>query len=679
VNPPRIAVLLCCIVLTTPLAAQKSIDLAAARSETEVRWGVLAWHRGAYNDAVLAFEKAIGIAPANARALDWLGRALLKSGYVPEALEAWERLAASGRATPLLADQMHMVRARAGIAPDLPVDRKYVASVSLDGSARTGHPFRRPTAVRPLADGTFLVAAFGSNEVLHFDANYRLITALRGGPGGLDRPFDALPGPDGTWLVSEYGANRIVRLNARGDRVAEFGGRLTASGTGASPGAGRAAASLLGPQYLASDGRGRIWVTDWGNSRAVAFDQQGGFVLAVNGLAGPSGIAVREGAVYISEKGAGRIAVFDLSGNPLATIGQGSLTAPEGLAFAPDGTLLVADGGRLVAADLERETWLPLGNAGSAADRVVHVAQSANGDILAADFDGSRIVLFADAASLYAGLWVRVERVNAVEFPEIFLEVAVESRAGMPVVGLAIDNFVITEGRFSVGRTELVRRPAEPDVALLVERSPALERERPAAVRAAEELYRLVTAGGRLSAVSAGERAVREAEYGTTRLRFVDAAFQAVPAASWRFDAGLRLAADGLIAASTGARRAVVFFTAGSAGPDPWRGFSITELAAYLRANGITFYPVFFGAAGVDEDLAWIAAQSGGRAFSANAPGGLREVVTAVKTRDTARTTIRYTSPSDAEFGQRYLPVEVEVTLQKTSGRDECGYYAPSR
>jgi DNA-binding beta-propeller fold protein YncE len=677
VKPSRIAVLLC-IVLTTPLAAQ-GIDLAAARSETELRWGVLAWHRGMFNDAMLAFEKAISIDPSNARALDWLGRALLKSGYVPEALEAWDRLAASGKATPLLADQLQLVRARAGIAPDLPVERKYVVSVSLDGAARGGHAFRRPTAVRPLADGTFLVAAFGSNEVLHYDANNRLLAALRGGPGGLDRPFDVLPNADGTCFVSEYGANRIVRLNARGDRVAEFGANITASGTGASPGAGRASASLLGPQYLAADGRGRIWVTDWGNSRAVAFDPQGTFILAVDGLAGPSGIAVRGGVVYVSEKGAGRIAVFDLSGNPLGAIGQGTLQSPEGLSFAADGKLLVADNGRLLAGDLERETWFPLGDAGSAADRVVQVVQAANGEILAADFDGSKIVILADTASLYTGLWVRIDRVNAVKHPEVFLDVAVETREGKPVVGLSIDNFVVTEGRFSVGRTELVRRPTEPDVVLLVERSPAFERERSAAERAAEELHRLVSAGGRLAAVSAGERAVREADYGETRLRFVKAAFQAAPAASWRFDAGLRLAADGLVAASTGARRAVVFFTAGSAGPDPWRGYSITELAAYLQANEIAFYPVYFGSAGVDEDLAWLAAQSGGRGFSVNAAGGMREVVAAMKTRETARYTIHYTSPSDAEFGQRYLPVEVEVTLQKTSGRDEAGYYAPSQ
>ena len=116
-----------------------------------------------------------------------------------------------------------------------------------------------------------------------------------------------------------------------------------------------------------------------------------------------------------------------------------------------------------------------------------------------------------------------------------------------------------------------------------------------------------------------------------------------------------------------------------AASSEPWRTYAITELAAYLRQNEIGFYPVSLGAGGVDEDLAWLAAESGGRSFSVNVAGGMREVFDAIRARETSRYTIRYTSSGDAEFGQRYLPVEVEVTLQKTSGRDESGYYAPSR
>ncbi len=509
-----------------------------------------------------------------------------------------------------------------------------------------GTPFKRPTAVRPLADGTFLVAAFGSNEVLRYDANNRLLAALRGGPGGLDRPFDVLPEAGGTYLVSEYGANRIVRLNARGDRVAEFGAKITASGTGASPGAGRAAQSLLGPQYLAEDGRGRIWVTDWGNGRAVAFDRQGAFILSVDGLAGPSGIAVRDGMVFVSEKAAGRIAVFDLSGNRLGTVGEGRSLPPRACPSPPTARCSSPTPGACSRVISSARRGTRSATRASTADRVVHVAQAANGEILAADFDGSRIVLLADATSLYTGLWVRVDRVNAVSFPEVFLDVAVETREGKPVVGLSIDNFVVTEGRFSVGRTELVRRPDRTRLALLVERSPV---PGPGACR------RRARRGGSLPPGDGRRQdlgGVRGRAGGARgRLRpdracgFLQAAFQAPAAAAWRFDAGLRLAADGLVTASLGARRAVVFLTSGTVGPDPWRTYAITELAAYLQANEIAFYPVYLGAAGVDEDLAWLAAQSGGRSFSVNTAGGMREVLDAIRARETSRYTIRYTAP----------------------------------
>jgi len=38
---------------------------------------------------------------------------------------------------------------------------------------------------------------------------------------------------------------------------------------------------------------------------------------------------------------------------------------------------------------------------------------------------------------------------------------------------------------------------------------------------------------------------------------------------------------------------------------------------------------------------------------------------------------LSYTSALQTEFGQRYLPVEVEAYLMNRSGRDETGYFAP--
>jgi hypothetical protein len=120
-----------------------------------------------------------------------------------------------------------------------------------------------------------------------------------------------------------------------------------------------------------------------------------------------------------------------------------------------------------------------------------------------------------------------------------------------------------------------------------------------------------------------------------------------------------------------------VFLTSGSLGGRPFRTYSLEETAAFYRNNAISFYAVSVGAGGVDEELAFLAAETGGRAFSASTPGGMAEVVRAMRGRVGPTYTIRFLSPSKADFGQAYIPLEVEATLQKVSGRDEAGYFAP--
>ncbi len=672
----RFLVLLLAAATTVGLYSQ-GIDQNAANAATQVRWGVLGYHRGLFNEAVLAFQKALSFDPSSSLARSWLGRAMLSSGYVPEALDAWGVLAATGRASPLLQDQIEVVRVRAGLGPELAVPPQYVASVALDGAAVGGHPFSRPTAVRAMPDGSILVVAFGSNELLRYDANFKLIENVGRSLIGFDRPYDVVAAADGTLFVSEYGANRISHLDSRGARLGTFGARLSAPPTGAAPTAARA--GLLGPQYLTLDGRGYLWVTDWGNGRAVKFNLDGNYILAVDGLDGPSGIAVRDERLFIAERGAGRVSVFDLNGNPLSTLGEGILSSPEGLSFSSTGRLLVADAAGVKSIDVEQESWSVPNDLSGVARRVVLVTEDANHDLLAADFNGSRAVLLAPAASLYTGLWVRVQRVNATEYPQVVVEASVQDRSGKPVVGLTVNNFIVTENRYSVGRTQMVARPAGVDVALLVERSPALAAMDADVGTAVEQLWTLATSSGRVMAVSAGAQPAREAGYGLTRLRFRQAALQSPASVDWRLDGGVRLAGDGLITESAGARRAIVFFTSGSIGRAPWRSYAITELASCLLENEIAFYPVAFGSAPLDEQLEWLAQATGGRSFRAATPGGMADVMAAARSRVSSRYMLRFSSPSPSDFGQAYIPLEIEVTLQKASGRDEAGYYAPAR
>ncbi len=647
----------------------QNLDFASVRSEEQLRRGVQAFHRGFSSDSIVSLEKAISYKPSNVLAQRWLGRVLWKSGFEQEAIRIWSRLVATGAGDPLLREWITVVGLRRGVGREIDNNAKWVVSSELDGSLKGGYPFKRPTGVRALPDGTFLVAAFGSNEVLRFDADFRLLAVLRGGLDGFDHPYDVEEAPDGTLFVSEYGADRIAKCNAAGDKIATFGH------------AGRGDGMLIGPQYLALDGRGYLWVTDWGNSRVVRFDLDGGYIQSISGIDSPTGIAIYEDRLYVSEKSAKHILVYDLSGNFLGTLGDGTLTGPEGLAFTPDGMLLVADGNGIRQCDVEKEVWTTLGDLSGHTKRLVQQAATSNGQIVGADFDRSRLVLLTDTTSLYAGLFVRVDRINSAKFPEVLADVSVETRLGRPVVGLGIDNFIVTENHYSVGQTAMARASTDVksvDASLVIERSPDFDRYLPDARQVVADLYDVATKMGRINAISAGETPARLADFGQTRLRFVSSALRGSSSPRWNLSAAVRMAGDELLASVTGAKRAVILFTTGAVSASAFTPYSLTELAAYLRNNSIALYPVVFGSKGAGEELGYLASESGGKVFNAFGPGGMKDVGREMAARVIPTYTIRYTSPTPARFGDAYIPFEVEVTVQKITGRDESGYYAPS-
>ena len=644
------------------------IDIPGAQSEDQLRAGILAFHRGFFSDAIAYLQKSIAIKPDNSRAQVWLGRAQWKSGFEQEAVRTWERPAAAGSSAGLFRDWIQRIRLRSGIAAEIPRTPAFVTSAELSSGQAGGYPFKRPSGLRPRPDGSFFLVAYGSNDVLKYDVNFRLQQKIMGGLDGFNRPFDIVEAADGSLYVSEFGSNTIVKCTAHGDKVSGFGGK------GSGPGA------LLGPQYLALDGRGFLYVSDWGNSRVSKFSPDGTYVFSITGLSKPAGIAAWENRLYVAETGKKRVAIYDTDGNLLGYIGEGTLSSPEGISVTPEGRLLVADSNRILQADVESETWTVISDTGAHTRRLIQQAMTANGDIIAADFDGSAVILLSDSLSLYSGLEVHVDRIDSSRFPDVTVDVTVQSRFGRPVVGLGPGNFLITESGRSAGRTAMAgaasSKPAV-DTVLLVEASPALKEARATAEQAAADLYAAATAVGRIKAVSAGESPVKETDFGDPRLKFLAAAFQAPASPQWRFDAAVRIAGEDLLTERSRATRAIVFLSSGSLTSFSFSVFSLMELAAFLRNNSIAFYPVCVGEKSLDPDLAYLAAETGGKSYGVFTPGGMGEVMADIRARTVSIYTLSYKSPSQSRFGLSYIPFEIEATMQKKSGRDECGYYGP--
>jgi tetratricopeptide (TPR) repeat protein len=681
------------IICISAAQAQFPYTFSAPSAMEAFRTGVVAYNAGRYGESLLFFEQALAAQPGNALGSYWLGKAYYRLGSSSSAFSLWREVLDGQGASPFLESKLELF----SLAEDpqsAQAAERYVRSAELLNKAGRDTLFLRPSWIEPLDDGSLLMVAHGSDAVLRIGSNGTIIQRITGGSTGFDRPFSLALLPDGSLLLSEFQANRIVRLASDGAIQGYIG---DASGPG----------RLVGPQYLAVDDDGFIYVSDMGFSRVVKFDAEGRFVLAFGtrspefgGLKMPTGLALLNGLVYVADAALKGVYVFDRYGNYQASLAEGRLQRPEGLRVyggSRQDTLLVADTARIVSLDVQYGTIKELYRAESGASKLNAAAFDVNGDLLGVDFNRSELIYLSDPALRYAGLSLEIIGINQAAYPKLFVDVRVRDKAGRPIVGLAENNFYVsqtmrrTEQRIVEERpvtvlTETIMPAAEYafegsldlstslDAVFLIEGSPELQRERNQARNALAELYASIGQGS-AALVTAGSVAQPALRGGLAQLSA--ALLEVKGSAQWRFDSGLRLAASSLF--SSQARRAIFFITSGSVNEALLDQQSLSELGALLANNGIAFFAISLGNAGPSPALAYLCERSGGALLRADRPQGLAGIADGLRASASGMYRLSFSSLSDDGFGRVYLPFSVEAYLRGRSGKDESGFFAPLR
>ncbi|MCX7025700.1 MAG: hypothetical protein NT080_13955 [Spirochaetes bacterium] len=672
------------------VGAQYRYDIDEPLAQEAFRLGVQAYHRARYAEALALFEKAFSAEQGSPLAAYWLGRTYLKNGLESIALERFDAAATLGGPSVLVENRAAGIRA--GRAIDVAEqDDRHVRIASIESGRGSSTSFGRPSAVMAEKDGSVLVTAFGSNEILRIDTNGLIKTRFKGGTTGFEGPFAIVRTSDGYW-VSEFRGDRIAKLDFAGNVVRRIAGA-------------KGVQRLSGPQHLAIDESEYLYVVDFGNSRVVRFHPDGTMIQQFGqsgpgfaGLKMPTGIAARDGRVYVADLALRAIAVFDYSGNYLETIGEGAFSAPEGISFDNDRILLVADREKVVTVNLETMAVTELYRPERKKPRITDVARDAAGDIVLVDIDANAIEYLSDQASLYAGFTVDLERIDPSRFPLVEMDVIVRDRLGRPVVGLDARNFYATE-RIRKGEeveengttlvetvetivpvsqlevTESGSVSSDTSIAIIVEGSRELAEARDEVARTLDALGRAGASRGTVALIAAGTAASPLASNAADLPRsIVD--LLAIPASpAWRLDQAARLAVNGLVQRK--GRGAIIFVTSGSVNEATLGSSSLADLASYCRNNGIAFHAVLAGKGRASDALRYLVGSTGGSIYDAGRAEGFSNIIRGISETELGRYRMRFRSASSSGFGRVYQSVAVEAYLFKKSGKDELGYFAP--
>ena len=660
-------------------SADRGIDMDAIRAENNFQWGVRAFHNGHFNQAIFYFEKALSNKPQNIIERVWLGKSFYRSGFEEAALNEWNKILGRGKGTSLLAHYVQVINLRRGLAPELEGSEQFVISQILDVKNKKYYQFRRPSSIKAREDGTFYVVAFGTNEVILLDINGTVLNILKGGIEGFDHPFDIVESDDGFLFISEYEGNRISKCNIKGERLQVIGKK------------GRKEGELLGPQFLAIDEKGYLYVSDYGNRRVNKYDIEGNFILSIKGskakyseLAAPTGLAIKGEIVFIADKIKKEIFVYDDSGNYIGAYGKDFLKGPEGLYLLGQNTLLVTDTApfmevtRILKFDLDKEKWSVLSNLSKDAENLISVSVDQNGDLFTVDFNSNKILTLSNVSKLASSYFVQIERVEAINFPEVIIDVSVEDRFGEPVIGLNLENFIITESFRAVKNVQMYKPVQQSDnfqIAILIEKSKNIQDYKKDLETAIKSISNDMGENRSLLVVSAGNEPVFDAGISTSKLKKVEVITKGDYSDDWKFDMGLRLAGTKLLPLRS--KKAVIFLSSGSIDSKFYSKYSLLELVNYLKNNHISFYAINFSNKTLHEDIQYLCNETGGKMYYYYAPGGLKGLINQIREHKDSRYIFKYESFADSRFGRKLIGVEVEVNLRKRSGRDETGYFGP--
>ena len=189
-------------------------------------------------------------------------------------------------------------------------------------------------------DDSVFISDSDSNCLYKFDKDGRLLKKLStkkgSGPGDFNTPRGVAVHGDRVF-VCDRGNHRVQVLTTNLEPLTQFGAQGVGNG------------QLNGPEGIAVDSEGMLYVSDYINHCIQVFSSNGQFVRSFGKkgsgrgeLDGPTGMCVDAGYVYIAEYYNKHVSVFTKDGQFVTSFGSGFIPYPFGVSIDRDGFVYVS-------------------------------------------------------------------------------------------------------------------------------------------------------------------------------------------------------------------------------------------------------------------------------------------------------------------------------------------------
>lgn len=640
----------------------------------EFRRGVQAYYKGAFNEAIVQFERALSYMPNDNLILEWLGKTYYKAGVEGTALQYWNNASNNGYGGLLLQNKIEIVRERRVTGDSEDKLMRLSEAGSFSGNFNGELIFSGPVSVLPNSNGTMYIATYNSNQIILMNQNGKILDRISGPLNGFDRPSDLIRLKDGNILVSETFGDRLALLDKKAKFIKYIGQK------------GRKLGEVVGPLYLAQDSLERIYVTDSGNRRVDVFDKDGNGLFFFgakqayfDGLKMPTGIAVFDETVFVADADKGCIFQFDTAGNYIGELVEPkTFEKPESIKIWND-KLIVCDKNKILAVDPYSGALFEYVRTGNAPSRVTTAVPDVNQNIVVSDFTANEIYIMSKTQELVGGFFVQIEQIDSSRFPNVTLEIKVENRHRQPVVGLQEPNFYLTENKRPVNKVKFLGAASNndfADITLIIDRSSNCQLYKNEIETAVKEVAAAMEEKGTLRVISAGAIPVTEYIGKPSGVQnFTLETLKNPVSENVSVDLALRLATNDLINAEK--KRSIIMISGGNTNNYSYSKYNLAEITSYMNNNSVCFSFIHVMQNALSSEMSYIVNNTCGELYYIFRPEGLKNIINDILEIPQGVYQLSYTSSLPTNFGQSYLPVECEVYLLNRSGRDESGYFAP--